>query len=108
MSGFAYTGDGSTDANAGLLDQTFALRWVQRNIANFGGNPDKVTIFGQSAGGASTGHHIVSPLSRGKQVTFYAFIAGRWYINSWLLLMKLMMCIEIKVNSLLKYELHKS
>jgi carboxylesterase type B len=63
--GFAFTADNATDANAGLLDQNFALQWVQRNIRNFGGNPDLVTIFGQSAGGASTGHHVVSPLSKG-------------------------------------------
>lgn len=37
--------------NAGLLDQTFALQWVQTYIGSFGGNPRKVTLAGQSAGG---------------------------------------------------------
>lgn len=51
--------------NAALKDQAFAMRWVKENISQFGGDPNNVTIFGESAGGASTALHIVSPLSRG-------------------------------------------
>jgi para-nitrobenzyl esterase len=49
----------------GLMDQQAAFRWVQRNIRRFGGNPDNVTIFGQSAGGLSVHAHLASPLSAG-------------------------------------------
>jgi para-nitrobenzyl esterase len=51
--------------NYGYMDQRSALQWVQRNISAFGGNPQAVTIFGQSSGGGSVVAHLTSPLSRG-------------------------------------------
>ncbi len=51
--------------NYGTLDQIAALQWVQENISAFGGDPDNVTIFGESAGGESVAHMLVSPLARG-------------------------------------------
>ncbi|XP_048211353.1 pyrethroid hydrolase Ces2e-like isoform X14 [Perognathus longimembris pacificus] len=63
--GFFSTGDQHATGNWGYLDQVAALRWVQQNIAHFGGNPDRVTIFGVSAGGTSVSSHVVSPMSQG-------------------------------------------
>ncbi|XP_069848390.1 cocaine esterase-like [Dipodomys merriami] len=63
--GFFSTGDQHATGNWGYLDQVAALRWVQQNIAHFGGNPNRVTIFGQSAGGTSVSSHVVSPMSQG-------------------------------------------
>ena len=51
--------------NAGLRDQNMAMQWVNENIKSFGGNPQQVTIFGESAGSFSVGLHLLSPLSEG-------------------------------------------
>lgn len=58
LSGAEVAADG--DANAGLLDQRAAMEWVQRHISKFGGDPEQITIIGESAGGASVVMHVVS------------------------------------------------
>ncbi|KAI5639533.1 carboxylesterase family domain-containing protein [Phthorimaea operculella] len=62
--GFLSLEDEDVPGNAGLKDQVAALKWVKKNIAKFGGDPDNITVFGQSAGGASTIYHMTSPMSR--------------------------------------------
>ncbi|KAG5884998.1 hypothetical protein JTB14_025344 [Gonioctena quinquepunctata] len=63
--GFLSTGDEVVSGNNGLKDQNLALKWTKKNIAKFGGDAESITIFGESAGGASSQYHMLSPLSRG-------------------------------------------
>ncbi|XP_074142607.1 carboxylesterase 4A [Sminthopsis crassicaudata] len=63
--GFLSTGDAHARGNWALLDQIAALRWVQENIAGFGGDPNSVTLFGQSSGAICISGLILSPLSKG-------------------------------------------
>ena len=62
--GFSFFDTEDVPGNAGLFDQLMALQWIRDNIAQFGGNPNNITIFGESAGGASVSLHLLSPLSR--------------------------------------------
>lgn len=52
--------------NFGLLDQYFSMLWVREHIKNFGGDSDKITLFGHSAGAASVALHMISPRTAGK------------------------------------------
>ncbi|KAM3874434.1 bile salt-activated lipase [Diretmus argenteus] len=63
--GFLSSGDESAPGNYGLWDQQAAIAWVHRNIRSFGGDPDNVTIFGESAGGASVSFQTLTPHNRG-------------------------------------------
>lgn len=63
--GFLSTGDEVAPGNWGLKDQILALKWVQKNIKYFGGDPDRVTLAGDSNGGASVEHLALSNLTEG-------------------------------------------
>lgn len=64
--GFLALDDGVTNGNYGLADAINALDWVRHHIQNFGGDPDRITIFGQSAGAASVRALLASPKAKGK------------------------------------------
>ncbi|XP_068116880.1 fatty acyl-CoA hydrolase precursor, medium chain-like [Hyperolius riggenbachi] len=63
--GFLSTEDDKLPGNLGLMDQVAALHWVKENIADFGGDPQSVTIFGESAGAISVSALLLSPLTKG-------------------------------------------
>ncbi|WP_346133032.1 carboxylesterase/lipase family protein [Lentzea roselyniae] len=65
MEGFGFIDGAPAQANRGLLDQVAALEWVQDNIRAFGGDPARVTIFGQSAGGGSVASLLAMPRAAG-------------------------------------------
>ncbi|XP_055528121.1 esterase E4-like isoform X2 [Wyeomyia smithii] len=62
--GFSYLPSQGIEGNAGLKDQLMVLKWVNENISSFGGDPNNVTLFGESAGAASVHLHLLSPRSR--------------------------------------------
>lgn len=68
--GFLSIGNSAAPGNYGLKDQVLALKWVQKNIKSFGGDPHKVTLSGNSAGGASVALHALSKASNGKYNIF--------------------------------------
>ncbi|KAJ1520965.1 hypothetical protein ONE63_004040 [Megalurothrips usitatus] len=63
--GFLTTNSTDAPGNAGIKDQRLAMRWVRDNIRAFGGDPDRVTIYGESAGSYSVHMHVLSPGSKG-------------------------------------------
>ncbi|XP_073820631.1 alpha-Esterase-10 isoform X1 [Musca autumnalis] len=89
--GFLSLDDPSVDVpgNAGIKDQIMALKWVQKNIAAFGGDPNNVTLFGESAGGTSTHLCMVSEQSKGlihKAITMSGSMLCPWALppqNQW-------------------------
>lgn len=73
--GFFCTGDEHSIGNYGIWDQIMALKWINNNISKFGGNPNNITVFGQSAGAVSTDILSLSPISQSnfKIINFFSY-----------------------------------
>uniref|UniRef100_A0A3Q3E290 Neuroligin-4, X-linked-like n=1 Tax=Hippocampus comes TaxID=109280 RepID=A0A3Q3E290_HIPCM len=80
--GFLSTGDQAAKGNYGLLDQIQALRWVKENIAAFGGDPNRVTVFGSGAGASCVSLLTLSHYSEGKQYSNSKHLFHRAIIQS--------------------------
>ena len=80
--GFLSTGDSAAQGNWGMKDQVQALKWVQQNIHKFGGNPDDVTIFGESAGSVSVNYLVISPMAKGVSQIVVSFFLSQVSISA--------------------------
>jgi carboxylesterase type B len=100
--GFLYSGSDDAPGNLGLWDQVLAMEWVRDNIVYFGGNPEQITIFGESAGSRSISLHLVSPHSRhlfknaimmsGSAFSLLSYSEPEFVRNTYLRLAKLLGC----------------
>ncbi|XP_033207293.1 esterase FE4-like isoform X3 [Belonocnema kinseyi] len=80
--GFLSTGDSVCPGNFGMKDQVLALKWVKSNIISFGGDPNQVTLFGESAGGACVALHAISKASTGQNSIDESFELYRANLDS--------------------------
>jgi len=76
----AFEENGAMSGNFAMKDQRQAMRWLQQELSAFGGDPKKVTIFGESAGGMSVFYHVASPVSKG---LFRAAISESGFPTAW-------------------------
>ncbi|TPP57041.1 Carboxylic ester hydrolase [Fasciola gigantica] len=82
--GFIYMNNEEAPGNMGLWDQRLAMKWVKENIVAFGGDPERITLFGESAGAVSVSTHVVSPWSHAyftNAIMQSGSIFGNWALS---------------------------
>ncbi|GBE88738.1 hypothetical protein SCP_1401430 [Sparassis crispa] len=92
--GFLALNDGTTNGNFGLADQIVALDWVKEYITAFGGDPDRITIAGESAGAASVRTFLASPLAIGKYAGAIMESSPRRRYSSYLSILEVSILVE--------------
>ncbi|KAF2236933.1 carboxylesterase from carbohydrate esterase, partial [Viridothelium virens] len=104
--GFLALNDSVTNGNYGISDQVTALDWVQAHIADFGGDPDRVTIFGQSAGAASVRALLASPKAVGKfsAAIMESNLAGANYATTYSLYYNISEEMNVAARKILEHE----
>ena len=104
--GFLALNDSVTNGNYGLGDQVTALDWVRSHIADFGGNPNQITLFGQSAGAASIRALLASPKAIGKfsAAIMESNLAGANYATPYSLYYNISEEMTVAANKILEYE----
>ncbi|XP_026739974.1 esterase FE4-like [Trichoplusia ni] len=108
--GFICLGIKEAPGNAGLKDQIAALRWVKKNIAAFGGDPDNITLFGQSAGATSSSMLLASEATKGlfhKVIIQSGSSVSSWAINRQPLWVASLIAKELGYNTKDPYELYE-
>ena len=81
MTGFLCTEDNESKGNYGLQDQILALEWIQKTISDFHGDPNSVTIFGESAGGISVSILVETTVGRGMYGSIKILLTGRLQVQ---------------------------
>ncbi|KAK8757701.1 hypothetical protein V5799_004667 [Amblyomma americanum] len=81
--GFMNADSPEAPGNVGLLDQVMAFQWVRRNIESFGGDPQRVTLWGESAGAVCAHAHVLSPMSKGFFRRAVLMSGGMYSLDTW-------------------------
>lgn len=107
----------NASGNAGLKDLVQGLKWVQKNIANFGGNPKNVTVMGGSSGSAAVGYLVLSNLTTGSEDLFdlsaidcsvgnkkyFRTLCGNIFCYQFLRIQNLLMITILQVSSMVRF-----
>ncbi|KAL0820065.1 hypothetical protein ABMA28_006010 [Loxostege sticticalis] len=110
IQGFLCLGIKEAPGNVGMKDQVAALKWVKKNMRVFGGDPDNVTIFGESAGGSSVSFHLLSPMSKGlfhKAITQSGSSLSAWAFQYNPVYLASLLAKKMGLDSQDPYELYK-